>query len=135
MKIIQPRLLGNSKVSLSQVKSQIDNLAEDPVMKLILRVGLIGLGLSLMLLAITWKWLPPEVPLVYSRPYGESQLISAWGLWLIPLIGLIIEMVAIRFSGEVVAEDKLLARLVTGMASLVTVMALIGLIKVIWLVI
>ena len=135
MQIIQPRLLGNSKVSLSQVKSQIDNLAEDPVMKLILRVGLIGLGLSLMLLAITWKWLPPEVPLVYSRPYGESQLISAWGLWLIPLIGLIIEMVAIRFSGEVVAEDKLLARVVTGMASLVTVMALIGLIKVIWLVI
>ena len=135
MKIIQPRLFGNSKVSLSQVKSQIDNLAEDPVMKLILRVGLIGLGLSLMLLAITWKWLPPEVPLVYSRPYGESQLISAWGLWLIPLIGLIIEMVAIRFSGEVVAEDKLLARVVTGMASLVTVMALIGLIKVIWLVI
>lgn len=135
MKIIQPRLLGNSKVSLSQVKSQIDNLAEDPVMKLILRVGLIGLGLSLMLLAITWKWLPPEVPLVYSRPYGESQLISAWGLWLIPLIGLIIEIVAIRFSGEVVAEDKLLARVVTGMASLVTVMALIGLIKVIWLVI
>lgn len=135
MKIIQPRLLGNSKVSLSQVKSQIDNLAEDPVMKLILRVGLIGLGLSLMLLAITWKWLPPEVPLVYSRPYGESQLISAWGLWLIPLIGLIIEIVAIRFSGEVVAEDKLLAQVVTGMASLVTVMALIGLIKVIWLVI
>lgn len=135
MKIIQPRLFGNSKVSLSQVKSQIDNLAEDPVMKLILRVGLISLGLSLMLLAITWKWLPPEVPLVYSRPYGESQLISAWGLWLIPLIGLIIEIVAIRFSGEVVAEDKLLARVVTGMASLVTVMALIGLIKVIWLVI
>lgn len=135
MKIIQPRLFGNSKVSLSQVKSQIDSLAEDPVMKLILRVGLISLGLSLMLLAITWKWLPPEVPLVYSRPYGESQLISAWGLWLIPLIGLIIEIVAIRFSGEVVAEDKLLARVVTGMASLVTVMALIGLIKVIWLVI
>ena len=135
MQIIQPRLLGNSKVSLSQVKSQIDNLAEDPVMKLILRVGLIGLGLSLMLVAITWKWLPPEVPLVYSRPYGESQLISAWGLWLIPLAGLIIEMVAIRFSGEVVAEDKLLAQVVTGMASLVMVMALIGLIKVIWLVI
>lgn len=135
MKIIQPRLLGNSKVSLSQVKSQIDNLAEDPVMKLILRAGLISLGLSLMLLAITWKWLPPEVPLVYSRPYGESQLISAWGLWLIPLAGLIIEMVAIRFSGEVVAEDKLLAQVVTGMASLATVMALIGLIKVIWLVI
>lgn len=135
MQIIQPRLLGNSKVSLSQVKSQIDNLAEDPVMKLILRAGLISLGLSLMLVAITWKWLPPEVPLVYSRPYGESQLISAWGLWLIPLAGLIIEMVAIRFSGEVVAEDKLLAQVVTGMASLVTLMALIGLIKVIWLVI
>lgn len=135
MKIIQPRLLGNSKVSLSQVKSQIDSLAEDPVMKLILRVGLVGLGLSLILVAVTWKWLPPEVPLVYSRPYGEGQLISAWGLWLIPLIGLIIEIAAIRFSGEVVAEDKLLARVVTGMASLVMVMALIGLIKVILLVI
>lgn len=29
--------------------------------------------------------LPPQIPLFYSRPWGESQLADAWMIFLIPL--------------------------------------------------
>ncbi len=28
-----------------------------------------------------WSYLPPVVPLFYSLPWGEEQLVSPWGLW------------------------------------------------------
>jgi len=36
----------------------------------------IGLGL----IAVYWKALPPEVPLLYSRPWGQDQLVSPYFL-------------------------------------------------------
>lgn len=30
--------------------------------------------------------LPPQIPLFYSRPWGESQLADTWMIFLIPLV-------------------------------------------------
>lgn len=32
------------------------------------------------------KTLPPQIPLFYSRPWGENQLADTWIIFLIPLI-------------------------------------------------
>ncbi len=34
-----------------------------------------------------WKRLPPEVPLFYSRPWGEAQLAPVNTLFILPLVG------------------------------------------------
>ncbi len=44
--------------------------------------AIIGLGV----LAIYWRHLPPQVPLLYTRPWGELQLVSPYYLWLIPIV-------------------------------------------------
>lgn len=126
--------LPKTKPSFKAIKNQIDSLAVDPVTKLGSRVGFMALGLGFLILAVSWRGLPPEVPLLYSQPYGESQLISVWGLWLLPGLGLIIESVSIRVAGSIIEEDKLLAQILTWIASLVAIMSLVSLIKIILLV-
>lgn len=135
MKIIQQKLFNKTQASLLQVKLQIDQLTTDLMMKMALRIGLLAIGISLIILTVFWGKLPPEIPLWYSRPYGDNQLAASWTLWLIPLTNLIINLTTIRLSGTVIEEDKFLAQIMTIVSSLTTLMSLITIIKIISLVI
>ncbi len=135
MKAIQQKLFSKTQAGILQVKQQIDQLTTDSIMKLALRISLMAIGASLIVLAIFWAKITPEVPLWYSRPYGEGQLASAWVLWLIPVASLIINIITIRLSGAVIEEDKFLAQMMTIVSGLTTLMALVTVIKVIMLVI
>ncbi|MDD3532305.1 MAG: hypothetical protein PHR64_00545 [Candidatus Shapirobacteria bacterium] len=58
----------------------------------------IALGLILIMLGlffIFYQKLPPQVPLFYSRPWGEAQLASPWFLLALPLLSLFV--VALNF--------------------------------------
>jgi len=134
MKTTQEKLFTKQKLTFDQVKQEIDSLAADKVIRLGLRLGFISIGVSLIILAVFWKGLPPEVPLLYSRPYGVNQLVSSWWLWLMPGISLIIALVGVRFSGNIMEEDKLLAQIMIWVASVVAVMNLITVIKIVGLV-
>ncbi len=135
MKAIQQKLFSKTQAGILQVKQQIDQLTTDSVMKLALRIGLMTIGINIMILAVAWNKMSPEVPLWYSRPYGENQLAPGWILWLVPAAGLIINFITIRLSGAVIEEDKFLAQMMTVVSSLTTVMALVTIIKVISLVV
>lgn len=51
-------------------------------------------GLSILgqasLFLVSWNKLPPEVPLFYSRPWGEAMLAPTLGLWILPGLVLVI---------------------------------------------
>ncbi|MDZ7587045.1 MAG: hypothetical protein U0946_04765, partial [Patescibacteria group bacterium] len=74
-------------------------------------------------------------PLLYSRAYGEGRLINQWGLWLLPISSLIINLISIRLAGSLIEKDKLLAQILVWLAALTTTMALVGLIKIVLLVV
>lgn len=131
----QTKMFPKTKPSFKLMKKQIDSLTVDPVAKLGLRIGFVALGLSFLVLAFMWRRLPPEVPLLYSRPYGESQLISVWGLWLLPGFSFMVEMGSIRGAGAVIERDKLLAQILSFVGALVCLMTLVSLVKIILLVI
>jgi hypothetical protein len=43
---------------------------------------------SLMAAAFLWKYstLPPQIPLFYSQPWGEDQLVDYWLIVLLPIL-------------------------------------------------
>ncbi len=51
-------------------------------------------GISVLIMAcvlfITYRSLPPEVPLFYSLPLASSQVVDVWYLALLPIISLIL---------------------------------------------
>ncbi len=115
-------------------KNQVDSLSQDKASKLGLRIMFVGLGLAFLILGVAWSKLPPEVPLLYSRPYGELRLINQWGLWLLPGLSLGLNLISLRLAGKVMEKDKLLAQILIWSGTIVTMMALVGLVKIIFLV-
>lgn len=122
-------------LSLTLAKKQVDNLATDKTIKFGLKVLFIGLGLGCLWLALWWVKLPPELPLFYSRPYGESRLTNQWNLWLLPAVSLMINLVSIKSAANLLEKDKLLAQIIVWTATITTTMILVSLIKVVLLVI
>ena len=121
----------NTGAGFGEVKLQIDTLAADPAAKIGLRIAFLALGVEFLVLALSWSRLPPEVPLWYSRPYGESQLTGAWWLWLLPGGGLFINLVSIRWAGVVVATEKLLAQILVWVGAMTAVMGLAAVSKIV----
>ena len=127
----QIKIFPQSKPTFKSIKVEIDEVSLDPVAKSGLKVGFLSLGLGLIVLSLIWGRLPPEVPLLYSQAYGESQIAPSWYLWLLPGISFVIELISIRAAARLVEEDKLLAQILIWAGALVTVMSLIGIIKII----
>ncbi|MBI2008514.1 hypothetical protein HYS82_02550 [Candidatus Amesbacteria bacterium] len=85
------------------------------------------------LLAIFFARLPPQVPLWYSRPWGEEQLASPAILWSIPAVIIILGGIS-----EVVRRklaDKVLETLLVGAVAGTQVILAVGLVRIITLVV
>jgi hypothetical protein len=59
-----------------QLQSQIQALRRDPVFTWSSSISLVALALSLIILVLFWRNLPPEIPFFFSLPWGEEQLTS-----------------------------------------------------------
>lgn len=55
-------------------KDKINLFRKEKVIKTTNQISLGLLLFTLLLLAIFWRKLPPEIPLFYSLPWGEEQL-------------------------------------------------------------
>ena len=88
----QIKIFPKKNLSFKLIKNQIDNLTLEPVSSLGMRLGFISLGISIMVLVWYWLRLPPEVPLFFSKPYGEGQLASYLFLLILPLSTFVIQI-------------------------------------------
>lgn len=98
-----------------------------------LRLTVAALVIGAGSLALNWRNLPPQVPLLYSRPWGQDQLIHPVWLWLLPgaslLSGVIVGFLSPKIVGEGVLRVMVLA---TGIVA--EVIFTIGLLRIILLV-
>lgn len=97
------------------------------------RVAITSFVTSVGTLLMFWKYLPPEVPLWYGRPWGQDMLTAKLGLWWIPLIILCLHILGINLS-HLLRSDKLLVGLIlatTSVSSLVCALALLRIISII----
>ena len=101
------------------------------IMAILLFTALLLIVLSAAILAAVWAKLPPELPWLYSLPWGEDQLITkpwfAAGLAILVLINLIGALLATIFANK----DKVLATVTIGADLLITLLYLISFLKVI----
>ncbi len=110
---------------------------EDLKKKLVLwnwRVVAAGIMVGLGLMVIYWKSLPPEVPLLYSRPWGQDQLVSPYFLIIPPIFsaGVGIFLGGIANKSE---EEKLLPIIILVSSMVVQVITILGLVRIVMLVV
>ncbi|OGD02883.1 hypothetical protein A3D85_02290 [Candidatus Amesbacteria bacterium RIFCSPHIGHO2_02_FULL_47_9] len=95
-------------------------------------VSTAGVMTGVGVLLVWGNGLPSQVPLWYSRPWGEEQLAEAGWLWIIPGITAVI-----GFAGgwlERRIKDKVLAIMVLGSVTATQVILTVGLLRIIYLI-
>lgn len=75
------------------------------------------------LILVSWGKLPPEVPLFYSRPWGEPILAKPLFLWILPTISLGVLLVNFALNNLVRDEQKFLSKVLVVFALLVSILA------------
>lgn len=83
-----------------------------------------------------WKFnlLPPQVPLYYSLPWGESQLAQTSLLFLLPTISLILLLINHLFAITLTKTSLLLSRLLLSISLIFSFLSLIALLHVVYLI-
>lgn len=116
------------------MKGFLDKLIEDKLIRLSIRLNLLLWLIGFFLLFFSWRQLPPQVPLFYSRPWGESQLTSPAGLLLLPLLSLLIFTLNFGLILKTFKEEKFIARILAGAGVIFTFLCLIALYRIITLI-
>jgi len=87
--------------------------------------------LQLAIIIIFFSRLPPEVPLFFSLPWGEPQLVSSGFLFLLPFLSLIILFINTLLATITITSNKFLSvSLVIG-SSFFALFNLVAVIKII----
>jgi uncharacterized membrane protein len=93
--------------------------------------------ISNLLLLITFLFhfskLPPQIPLFYSRPEGEEQLVDWWFIFLIPLT-IIVFFFLNQYLKRFFKEAELIAKLIDYFNIIIVVLLTLIFIKIIFLI-
>jgi hypothetical protein len=84
-------------------------------------------------LLLYWPGLPPETPLLYSRPWGQDQLVSPMQLWILPAMTVGVGTVVGLLNKKMAGEGVLRAILITS-SIVVQIIIVSGLLRIILLV-
>lgn len=122
-------------ISFYSLKQGVNELSLDPVTRLGLRLAFWAIGLQLIILSLAWHRLPPETPLLYSRAYGNTQLVQSYWLWLLPLTAFLVELISIRLAVKSRAENQLWSQILSWVGAISAAMNLTTLARIIILVI
>ncbi len=122
------------RFSFYVVRKQSEAIWGDSYCGNIIRMTLLLVLLALGVLIWGIRYLPPEVPLYYSRPWGQTQLAVPWLLFLLPGLGLLFLLVNMIIGGMVFGFDKLLARILLNTAALTGFLTAFALVRIFWLV-
>jgi hypothetical protein len=82
---------------------------------------------------ITSKHLPPQVPLFYSRPWGEEQLADTRFLWLPLLIAGVVATI-VTLAVKKFNLDRVLAVILTGAAMITEIILILAVLRTVILV-
>jgi len=114
----------HQKQTFSQARKEFDTLLKHQPTSLSIRLTFILLGLSWLVLVWFWHKLPPQVPLLYSRPWGEEQLVPKLYILLLPGISTFLTIINLRLASIFFAKERFLSHLIVWFSTLVVILAI-----------
>jgi hypothetical protein len=84
-------------------------------------------------LGLYWRNLPPEVPFLYSRPWGTQQLVNPVFLWALPVIALSVG-VGVGVWGERLGGEGVLRAILLATSMVLQIILCVGLLRILLLV-
>ena len=110
-------------------------LEEDAGVRNIIKLALLFWLAEILLIGVAWSFLPYQVPLFYSQPWGEEQLATPINLFLLPGLGLLIFFLNSLVFSFIPKDEKLIKKILMTTFMVFNFLSLITLIKIIFLVV
>ena len=106
----------------------------DPFIRLAMRAGVVLVLVQLGVLVFNLKSLPKEVPLFYSLPWGEKRLADFRFLSILPAFSFAIVLLNFLIARRLYDTERLLARIISSVAFVSTVLCFITLFEIIFVI-
>lgn len=100
-----------------------------------LKIFIFLTGMTFLVLGLTFRKLPPVVPLYYCAPWGEEQLGRSFELFLIPFATIVFFVINFLLAKLFVKKDLFLVQILMWTATFLSLLGLITITKTILLVI
>lgn len=85
---------------------------------------ILAVMVQISLILVSWGKLPPQIPLFYSRPWGEAMLASPIFLWILPITSSAFFIINFLVVIILKREEMFLSRILTSF-SLICCLALL----------
>lgn len=83
--------------------------------------------------ALSFTSLPPSLPLLYSRPWGVSQLVSKSQFLILPIVVILITMLNTLLASRLHPAQQVLRKILLDCTIFVDIIILIATLKIIWI--
>lgn len=107
----------------------------DKLIKTVNQINFVLLTAQILTVILIWRFLPPEIPLFFSHPWGKDQLVNYSGITILPIVCLIIFFANTVVAKLAVREETLVKKTLSLASLTVTLLITISLIQIIRLVI
>lgn len=87
-----------------------------------------------IIFVLKFNYLPPQIPLFYSRPEGEDQLVDWWGIFFIPLMILFFYVLNTYTFSKFFKEDELIKKFILILNFSITIILSLVFLKIILLI-
>jgi len=118
--------------SLQSARNEFNSLLKNPNTIILIKISLIIVGISWISYGLFYQFMPPMIPLLFSRPWGQTQLINKSYFISLPAIITMLFLINLRLASILLRRDVLMAIIILTSYS---VCGLIGLITIIRLMI
>lgn len=108
-----------------------ENARNDKYFKLFLSLWIIPILISIISSLIAYKNLPLQIPLFYSRPWGETQLANTIYIFLPTAGSFLLGIVNFALSISSIQKNKVFSYLLAGTAALVSLLSTITVLNII----
>lgn len=88
---------------------------------------------QLLLIGIYWKRFPPQIPLFYSKTWGEGMLASPVLLWILPTLAFVYIILNYIIAIVIYKSEKFLSRVIVCTSGLVSFISFYAVFKIITL--
>jgi hypothetical protein len=118
----------------TEEKGKLKLIRDDHLVSLTIKINCLLIFLTLSLLFLFWQRLPPQIPLFFSRPWGESQLASPNALFLFPFLSLLVLVLNFGLMIKTIEGEKLLAQILSSASLTFSFLCLVALFQTIRLI-
>lgn len=116
------------------MKQKLIVLLRDKFIERLVKLFAVDIAIFLAVGIWRFRYLPPQFPLFYSRPRSEAQLSSPFGLFLLPLLSIIVFFLNFIIASYITHDNKVPIYLLITIGLVISFLFLITYLKIVFLI-